>query len=270
MSAREIEKQKLLEEFPVTLEDLELSLPELRFVGEYCANGYNAPKAYKNSHGEKDQSIARIKGLTLAGKPKVLTAIRRFTCSVLDPYKEVMEHQLLDFQKTRAFFDITDYYNEDGSAKPLSEIPEDARKAIDGVKEQFFGKDANTRVVTYELGSRKPAMDYLVTLIKMSKEKDDTVPRDLAAKMDAIFKAGATVGASAAIGANMAIQDSKEPELRDVSPREEEEVKPIGIKLDFIPKNGLTDFHEKRRKQREMEAKIKEKETILQKEEIEK
>lgn len=153
---------------PIDVSDLELTSKELKFLGEYVTQGYNDVAAYKKFYNTKGMANSDIKmeALALVNDRRIKLGVQRFVNLTLDPYRDMLEHQVLNILQRRAFYDPSDFYNDDGSVKPLDQIEHDLRKCIDDVKEDWKGKDADRRQVTYTLAKRMEALKMLQALLK--------------------------------------------------------------------------------------------------------
>ena len=188
---------------PMKIDDLSLSVEDIRFVGEYCANGFNAVQAMKDLKMVDEMTTdaqIHLKSLKIVNRPTIKTAIQRFVDATMAPYQDRIRYQLLDVWRARAFYDLAVFYYPDGSAKPLSEIPREYRQAIDSITEDFKGKNADVRVVNYKLADRSQASKNLQELLTGgSKEQDNPLETGARNKLESIFAAVAKAGADAAI-----------------------------------------------------------------------
>ena len=199
----------MADNLPVDVSDLSLSVKEIKFVGSYCANGFDAVAAMKDAGlipPTTPYTMARLKGIEISNRPNVRTAVQRFTENVLSPYRDQLRVQTLDMLKARAFYDESIFYHPDGTAKPLDAIPREWRYAIDGVTEDFRGKDANVRTVNYKLADRMSAAKMLQELLKVKEEESSTLPTDATDRLRSIFNSMAKAGA---IGAMEAMKQKK-------------------------------------------------------------
>ena len=196
------------EEFlPLDVTDLDLSLSQIKFVRAMIENDYDEGSAViaanimpKGTPGP----IARMEGLKWANKPQVRQAIQRYSAMVIDPSRDQLHIRLVDTLRIRAFYDPMIFFYEDGTARPLNEIPKEYRICIDGITEDFKGKDAQVRVVTYKLADKTAAQKQLQELLKKGESVDEEeIPTDAKSRLDKIFasvaKASAEAGAAAAL-----------------------------------------------------------------------
>lgn len=208
-------------ELPFDVSDLELTQKELIFVGEYCTNGFNDFEALKASGiipQKATPAQARINGLSLSSKPNIKKAIQRFTESVLAPYKDKLEYQTLQLLQARAFYDVSTFFDTNGKAKPLDEIPQQARYALDDITEDFKGKDADVRTVKYKLADRMQARKELEILLKKGEDEGDAnkLPTDRKEWLNSLFAKAGAAGA-------LAVMVSR-PEPIDVTPPKKESI----------------------------------------------
>jgi hypothetical protein len=181
---------------PIEVSDLNLAPRELKFIGEYCTSGFNETEAFKKSHYHSGMSNAemRLSALEILNKREVKIAVERFVSSVLDPYRDKIEYQILEVLRSRAFYDVSWYYHADGSVKKLDEIDRDARHAIDSILEDYRGKDAQVRLVNYKLADKMQAQKALQELLKKNQTQEEGVlPEDARKQISEVF-AGALAG----------------------------------------------------------------------------
>lgn len=184
---------------PVDISDLGLTPREIKFVCEYITNGYNAELAAKNSGLlEKDAGPAasRIYCAKLLQSNKIKAAITRSQGSFVEPYRDIHYQKIQEQLEVRAFYDIADYRNADGSFKPLDQIPAKLRYAIDDMKERWYmGKNGNELAIEYTMADRDKARAELRALHEKKEEVKDassTKTRDEIIGMLTAFKLGQT------------------------------------------------------------------------------
>lgn len=186
---------------PFDVSDLNLSQREMKFVGEYCANGFNEVEAYKaagfsDGKGQMTGDV-RIRIGALVNKPEIKQAVQRFVESTMSPYRDKLEYQVLSTLKARAFYDPRSFFESDGTAKSLDSIPVELRYAIDQIQEDFKGKNADVRVVTLKLADRMAALKSLQELLKVSKKEEGNNRDEARSKLAEIFAAAGAAGALA-------------------------------------------------------------------------
>lgn len=194
---------------PLDVTDLDLSLQQIRFVRAMIENDYDEAKAVVAANIIPKASspvTARMEGLKWANKPNIRQAVQRYSAMVLDPTRDQLHVRLVETLRIRAFYDPEVFFYPDGTARPLAEIPKEYRLCIDGITEDFKGKDAQVRVVTYKLCDRAAAQKQLQELLKRGEKDDQSdIPSDAKSRLEAIFasvaKASVEAGAKAAIKA---------------------------------------------------------------------
>lgn len=108
------------------------------FVAEYLANGRNGTQAaLKAGYGNKQKSkksqlkVAGVASARLIAKDSIQKEITRRTQAQLNK-SELTAQMVLDEIRKLAFVDVSQAFNEDGTLKKFSEMPEDVRKSIIG------------------------------------------------------------------------------------------------------------------------------------------
>lgn len=162
----------------IKVDDLGLSIQELRFVREVCTRGFDYAKAHEIAGfvGENYYDH-RIEGRKLAAKENIAEAIKRFIDVAIGPYIETLQYEVVEKLRNMATWDVLDFFNDDGSVKQLSDIPEDKRVAIEGVNIRFYGKDAQRKVVEFKLTDRKNIMSMLLALRKELIGNKSEIPK---------------------------------------------------------------------------------------------
>ena len=188
--------EKMVKKLPVVIEDLGLTPKELDFLLEYTSNGFDIDKAYKVSRLKKasqSDAEARLEAMALLNKRGMKLGVQRMVSSVIEPVRDRIEAQLLHSDLVRSNYDIADYFNDDGTIKPLSDLTYDQRRVIDEVDTQYYGKDADRKVIRYKLANREAAKKNLRTAFKMADgdgKAGETVPDSARTRVAEIFKAG--------------------------------------------------------------------------------
>jgi len=172
----------------IQVDDLGLTIGELRFVREVCTRGFDYGKAHEVA-GFVGASVTEhmLEGRKLASRPQVAEAINRFIDVSLGPYIKTLQFEALGVLRGMATWKPQDFYNEDGSVKPLSEIPEDKLYAIEGMIDKFYGKDAQRKVRELKLSDRRQAWNMLLSLKKEYFSDDKKVLPGKDDKLKKIF-----------------------------------------------------------------------------------
>ena len=158
---------------PINLDDLELSHRELRFIKIFCTTGDPVKATKECDYVESSASDieANIKSVEIRNDPNIQEGIRRYKEFELGPYREYFQLKLLRFLDARAFFNIRDFFMDNGAAKSLEDIPEHLLMAIDGITEDFKGKEADVRTVKLQLPNRMESIKMLKELLKETAPK---------------------------------------------------------------------------------------------------
>lgn len=131
------EARKLL---PENLKHLTLAPREYKFLAVYCSNNFNAVDACeKAGYVERTKAKYRAIAYSLLQRKDIIEAIRIYIDTVIQPYKDRLELELLNIYYRRATFDITTFLNDDGEPKKLNEIDKEWLCCVDGVKKTSFG-----------------------------------------------------------------------------------------------------------------------------------
>lgn len=110
-----------------------------RFAEEYIKDFNGAAAAVRAGYTQKQHS-ARHSAQRLLNEPEVQAMIREFASNAVQRNKVYIDGVLAELARI-ATVDFAQAFNEDGSLKRLSDIPEDVRRAIAGleIKEYFEG-----------------------------------------------------------------------------------------------------------------------------------
>jgi len=112
------------------------------FAQEYLANGRDATAAYVKTYPKcHTRNLANRKACTLLSDP----IVRKIINEKLEEQRErtqITADKILQELLLIARSDISLAYNEDGTLKPIHEIPEEVRRAISGIEtlEVLMGK----------------------------------------------------------------------------------------------------------------------------------
>jgi hypothetical protein len=178
---------------PIDVQDLQISAKEYKFVAEYCTNGFKAPEAAQAAGYKGDRKTLQSTAWAILKRPAVVECVKRFIDSVIQPYKARLEFEILDRYYRRATYQVDTFFDSDGYAKDLSEIPEEWLQVIDGVERRFFGKNADVEVITYLLPNRDTALQMLYKLATgndPNNDKNNLLPQEARARLQQIFNGG--------------------------------------------------------------------------------
>ena len=129
-----------------TIKKLGIRQRRTRFVKEYLKDK-NATRAAKAA-GYSEKS-AHVLGCRLLKDPNVRSQIES-SLEKVNAKLDISVERVIEELGRLAFFDPLEFWNEDGTAKPLHEISEDARRAIAGleVAELFVGASSRSALST--------------------------------------------------------------------------------------------------------------------------
>lgn len=167
-------------------EELELNPKEIKFLAEYINNGFNGTRAYLKTIARKGTcyAAAGVEANSYLKKPKIIEALGEWKKNFLDNVKNELEAKIIDNLMSRCFYDVEDFYYDNGELKPLSKLRREQRQAIDGVETKYFGKDA-IKVVTYKLADKDKARLELEKYINLIKDSMDiNIQTDLNEKLE--------------------------------------------------------------------------------------
>ena len=188
---------------PVNIDDLALTPRETKFVCEYVTNGYKADEAAKAAGllpADAGMVASRLHCAKLLTNEKIKEAIRRTRDSFVEPYRDIHYAKIQEMLEVRAFYDIADFRKDDGSFKPLNDIPVKLHYAIDNMEEiiTFSKQGDESKTIKYTLANRDKAMAELRALHEVKEEKKDAGLED---KRSELFALVAALGKGIAIGA---------------------------------------------------------------------
>jgi hypothetical protein len=156
-----------------------LNIKDILFLAEYVSNGFNAIDAWLNSHGRKNGSRNHAGGMgrALLKTDGMREALRIFLEIWLAERKGKLETKIIDVLMARAFYDIADFINADGSPKfeSLEDVPEAKRCVIDGIETRSYGKDADKQHTVLKLADREKAIEKLSAYIKLYRDPTGVV-----------------------------------------------------------------------------------------------
>lgn len=149
--------------------DISLNRLETVFLNYLTRYGfYNEGEAYQEAvrivskKPDMDISIARVKAHQLLRMDNVRKAIKILIESDVIAIKERIEYEMVQFWYNRAFWKPTDIFEKDGKVKELDQLSPQALSAVDGIKVDWRGKEANKRIIHYDMANRDTAMKSLL------------------------------------------------------------------------------------------------------------
>lgn len=151
---------------------------EKLFVSFYISDAHwDAYKAYLMAKlpDAGSMSKTRIKANTLLNKPRVQEAINVYVDTVINANKHRAKVNIIELQRSRAFYDPASLLKGDGSLKyqSLEDIPVEDRMVIDGIETRWYGKDATTKATVVKLANRDKAIEGLAKLLRLNDETEE-------------------------------------------------------------------------------------------------
>lgn len=117
-----------------------LSVSEYKFVAIYCSNGFDMVDACKKSgYVCNSTQEYRALGNTILTKEQVVEAIKLYVQTIIKPYRDRLEYELLDIYYKRATYKVEYFYDNNYVYLPIDKVPEEWRCCVDGVKQGKFG-----------------------------------------------------------------------------------------------------------------------------------
>jgi phage terminase small subunit len=163
-----------------------LSKPERDFVTEYMRLGQTATGAYRLVFPDACHKTCQVKGSAMLKRPRVAAEIKFLQEQRRRRY-EVTNDNIIRELSFVAFLDIGDFLYDDGTPRELSDIPEEARRALAtvSVEQLFDGRGERRRLIgnLKKIGavSKAKALELLVKIQGLITEKHEhSASEDLA------------------------------------------------------------------------------------------
>jgi hypothetical protein len=176
---------------PIRIDDLHLDAKHQKFVYEYTSNGcMDVLAGIASGLISEDSSLmmqrARVHKIMV--DPNVVTAIERVNDSFAAPYRNRFINQTIARLELAANYDISWYYYDDGTKRPLDEIDPRYRVLIENIDPKVFGKNADVDKSRYILPDKTQARKELMELLKKKEKATDTTS-DSGIDLQALFSA---------------------------------------------------------------------------------
>jgi hypothetical protein len=173
------EARKLL---PENLKHLEISPREFKFLAVYCSNNFDAVDAVeKAGYVERTHAKYRAIAYSLLQRKEIVEAIKIYIDTVIQPYKDRLELELLNIYYRRATYNLTTFYDDKNNPLLLKDIEKEWRCCIDGMKNTKYGFE-------YILPNRDLALQALYKFVTgQDINASPTLPEDAQKKMKTIY-----------------------------------------------------------------------------------
>lgn len=182
-----VEARKLL---PENLKHLDINPREYKFLAVYCSNNFNAEDAVeKAGYVERTKAGYRAIAYSLLQRKDIVDAIKIYIDTIIQPYKDRLELELLNMYYRRATYTIDKFYNDKGDPLPLKQIDKDYICCIDDIK---YVKITGTQTVipAYQLPNRDIALQALYRFVTgQDITTSNTLPDDAKKKIQNIYQA---------------------------------------------------------------------------------
>jgi len=173
------EARKLL---PENMKHLEINLREYKFLAVYCSNGFNAEDAVqKAGYVERNRAKYRAIAYSLLQREEIVNAIKIYVDTIIQPYKDRLELELLNIYYKRATFSISTFVDNHFNFLPINEIDKEYLCCIDGMKNGKYGPE-------YILPNRDLALQALYKFVTgQDLTSPNTLPEDAQKKIKSIY-----------------------------------------------------------------------------------
>ena len=180
------EARKLL---PDNLKHLDINPREYKFLAVYCSNNFNAEDAVeKAGYVERNKAGYRAIAYSLLQRKEIVDAIKIYIDTIIQPYRDRLELELLNVYYRRATYTIDKFYNDRGNPLLLKEIDKDYICCIDDIK---YVKITGTQTVipAYQLPNRDLALQALYRFVTgQDLNTSPTLPEDAKKKIQNIYQ----------------------------------------------------------------------------------
>lgn len=173
------EARKLL---PENLKHLDLSPREFKFLAVYCSNNFDAVDAVeKAGYVERTHAKYRAIAYSLLQRKEIVEGIRIYIDTVIQPYKDRLELELLNIYYRRATYSISTFLDDQNNFLPVKKIDKEWRCCIDGIKNTKYGFE-------YQLPNRDLALQALYKFVTgQDINTSPILPEDAQKKMKTIY-----------------------------------------------------------------------------------
>ena len=127
--------------------------------GSFKAAGY----AFKN----KNTLVANVS--KLLGNAKIKLAMDRYRQEIISSKKLEISTETVDMLRKRANYEISMFYNTDGTMIPYSEVPLEWHCCIDDLVLDYKGARADKQILKYKLCDRQKALDTLNKIMEITQ-----------------------------------------------------------------------------------------------------
>lgn len=179
-----VEARKLL---PENLKHLDINPREFKFLAVYCSNGFNAEDAVeKAGYVERSKAGYRAIAYSLLQRKEIVEGVKLYINTVIQPYKDRLEMELLNVYYRRAMYTIDKFYDENGNPLQLNKIDKDYICCIDDIK--YTRTTGNTVIAAYQLPNRDLALQALYRFVTgQDVATSNVLPEEAQKKLKIIY-----------------------------------------------------------------------------------
>ena len=138
---------------------------EVLFVYKYVSNGRDKGLAYQEVFGDTNLTRCRAGASKLLRKEAIGNAIEQMQSSIFDRALQILPLTLMKYITAQLDLDVSDYYDDSGNAKRLSDISKDKRKFIDNLTPTINNKTGEV-IVNYDLPKKGNVLKMLLDLMR--------------------------------------------------------------------------------------------------------
>lgn len=147
-----------------------LPMKQRLFIASYIKHDYHGTNAYMEVYPNAGYDTARSASSTLLKSPEIRKAIEEFQDDVLEgkkaEYKHLLHKQHIGILTLKA----SDVFNDNGTAKKLSELSPDIQEILEGCEIKHYGKDGLVEEIVLTLPSKKESRKFVNDFTGATKE----------------------------------------------------------------------------------------------------
>ncbi len=182
VSSKELTITEARRLLPDNMKHLELNPREYKFLAVYCSNNFDAVDAVeKAGYVERTKAKYRAIAYSLLQRKEITEAIRTYIDTVIEPYRDRLELELLNIYYRRATYNISTFMDDKNNFLLLKEIDKEWHCCIDGIKYTKYGFE-------YILPNRDLALQALYRFVTgQDVNTNPLLPDEAQKKMKIIF-----------------------------------------------------------------------------------
>ena len=133
----------------------------------------NRFKAYQEVYTASSPNSLKSNCTALMNKSKIKEGILAYQRYALQNLKIEATNQNVDALRLRSSYSVSDFYEKDGTPKPLDKIASDKLICIDDIDIDWkLSNKTEKKIVKYKLANREKAMDTLQKMLGIMKEME--------------------------------------------------------------------------------------------------